>query len=234
MKDRALTFFLALCMAVAMLPVIACAAPNTYAVTLTSSGPGRIELLADSPARAGAAIGFTADPDDGYLAEFHCEGLRADEILRFGGDSYGFLMPAGDVTLEVRFVPAAGDSCSITVQEAGSGSYTLSRTCARPGEGVRLTVVPADNLSFDPYYCLFSLGADLDYLYEDENGHHYELLMGTGDANICIAYSETYIARVSVEEALARTRQTVLSRLSGIGAQILYRLHLNETRTRCE
>lgn len=224
MKDRALAFFLALCMAVAMLPGIACAAPNTYTVTLTSSGPGRIELLADSPARAGAEIGFTVDPDDGYLAEFHCEGLRADEILRFGGDSYGFLMPAGDVTLEVRFVPTAGNSCSITVHEAGSGSYTLSRTCARPGEGVRLTVVPADNLAFDPYYCIFSPGAELDYLYEDENGHHYELRMGTGDVDLYIAYSEAYTARVSVEEALANTRRSLLGRLSGIRSQILCRL----------
>lgn len=224
MKDRALAFFLALCLAVAMLPGIACAAPNTYAVTLTSSGPGRIELLADSPAHAGAEIGFTADPDDGYLAEFHCEGLRSDDILRFGGDSYGFLMPAGDVTLEVRFVPAPEDSCSITVHEAGSGSYTLSRTSARPGEGVRLTVVPADDLAFDPYYCIFSPGSDLDYLWADEDGHHYELRMGTGDADLYIAYSEAYTARVSVEEALARTRRTVLSRLAGIRAQILCRL----------
>lgn len=216
MKDRALAFFLALCMAVAMLPGIACAAPNTYTVTLTSSGPGEAELLADSPARAGAEIGFTADPDDGYVAEFHCEGLRADEILRFGGDSYGFLMPAGDVTLEVRFVPAAGDSCSITVHEAGSGSCTLSRTSARPGEGVRLTVVPADDLEFDPYYCIWAVGAALDYLYEDGDGHHYELLVGNEDVKIYIAYSEAYTARISVEEALSDTRPQEFCRFSEV------------------
>lgn len=226
MKDKLLAFFLALCMVIAMLPGIVSAAPNCYTVTLTGSGAGRVELLADSPARAGAEIGFTADPDDGYVAEFICEGLDTGEILSFGGDFYGFLMPSGDVALEVRFVPAGGSEVGISVRETGSGTYTLSRTSALPGEGVLLTVVPADNLQFDPYSCVCVRGAALDYLREDEYGHHYEILMGSAEADICIAYCEAPAAlRVRTPQKTSHPRCPELSRCFGIKSQILCCMH---------
>lgn len=219
MKDRALALFLAACMVIAMLPGITHASGNSHTVTLTCSGPGEIELLADSPARPGAEIGFTADPEEGYVAEFHCDDLNTDEILSFGDDFYGFLMPAHDVALEVRFVPAGGSAHGIAIYEGGVGSCTLSRDAAQNGECVLLTVVPADNQAYDPYFCIWAAGAELDYLCEDEDGHHYELRMGSGDAAVYIAYSEAYTARVPVPKpALPRSAAADMeqSRFHGI------------------
>ncbi len=225
MKDRAIAWLLALCMVIAMLPGVVSAAPDAYNITLTCSGPGRAELPVDSPARVGAEIGFTADPDDGYVARIRCEGLNPGDILSFGDDFYGFVMPSNDVALEITFVPAAGNLHSIEVHEGGVGFYTLSRNAAQDGECVLLTVMPADNLAFDPYFCIWAAGAELDYLREDEIGHHYELRMGSGDADIFIAYSEAYTARISVKEALSNAQRAELCRFPGIRTQALSDLH---------
>ena len=132
MKKKALALVLVLCMALSMLPVTAFAAqpkpapqvgtmmvprtvgeletasvsPNakSYSVTLTSSGRGEAELLVSSPAKVGSEVYFVANPDDGYLAEVHYEGLSDDALVYVGGDVVGFIMPANKVKLTVKFV----------------------------------------------------------------------------------------------------------------------------------
>ena len=169
---------LVLCMALSMLPVTAFAAqpqpapqagtmmvprtvgeletasvsPNasSYAVTLTSSGRGEAELQGSSPAKVGAEVYFVANPDDGYLAEVHYEGLSDDALVYVGADVGGFIMPANKVKREGRCVGAQGEEHHIAVCDNGNGEYALSRGYAKEFESVLLAVLPKNASEFVP------------------------------------------------------------------------------------
>ena len=220
MKNKALALFLALCMVVAMLPgtVYAAApmskleprsvgtlegaavAPNakSYAVSLSGSGNGTVELLVDSPAAAGSEVYFMADPDDGYLAEIYYDGLDEDALVYVGADIFGFIMPSNKVTLEVKFVAAAGEEHSIRVVDTVSGEYALSRESAKPYESVLLAVAPWDNSTFDPERFVFANGGFLYYLFEDDGVHYYELIMPDEEVAISVSYKRTGPHQISM------------------------------------
>ena len=140
MKMKVLAMLLALCMVLSMLPVSVFAAqpqPVTktapmkldelprevpaistqakYTVSLSGGSHGTTELLVSSPAASGSEVYFLADPDDGYLAYIYCAGVDPEDIVYVGADVYGFIMPAGKVTLEVEFVAAQGEAHPIDV-----------------------------------------------------------------------------------------------------------------------
>ena len=219
MKKKAMALVLVLCMALSMLPVTAFAAqpkpapeaeagvmsprivgelepasvvPNakSYSVSLTGSGNGEVELLVDSPAKAGSEVYFLANPDDGYLAEVYYEGLSDDALVYVGADVIGFIMPANKVKLEVKFVKAQGDSHRIRTVEyySGTGQCALSRESAKQYESILLAVLPNNANKFDPERFVFTNSGILFYLFEDEGIHYYELIMGDTDADIGVVY----------------------------------------------
>ena len=218
MKKKALAMILALCMVLSMLPATVFAAqpqeqlsgmmvpgtvgeleaasiePNakSYSISLTSEGSGDVELLVDSPAKAGSEVYFLADPDDGYLAEIYYSGLEDDDLVYVGADVFGFIMPSNKVTLKVKFVAAEGSSHSIDVYEVGgSGDYALSRSSAKEYESVLLAVQPSNNDNFDPTGYVWVSGAAAYYLFEDSGVHYYEIFMGSENVKIFLSYKRT-------------------------------------------
>ena len=217
MKKKALALALVLCMVLAMLPVSVFAAPakepgsgkmtptavgklepptilpnaKSYSVTLTSSGKGEAELLVDSPAKVGSEVYFSANPDDGYLAEIYFEGLSEDDLIYLGADLFGFIMPSNKVKLTVKFVAAQGSDHSISVYENGGvGDYALSRSWAKEYESVLLAVEPYRS-GFDPEGFVWVSGAPAYYLFEDEGIYYYEIIMGDESVSIFLCYERS-------------------------------------------
>ena len=217
MKKKVLAFALVLCMAIAMLPVSVFAAPasgrgapvttttvgalepaavepnaKSYSVKISKTGKGTVELMVDSPAKAGSEVYFLADPDDGYLANIYCEGVDPEDVVYLGAEVYGFVMPSNKVTLTVEFVAAEGSSHSIEVYENGGyGDYALSRYQAKEFESVLLAVQPSNNDAFDPEGYVWVSGADAYYLFEDNGIHYYEIIMGSENVNIFLCYKRS-------------------------------------------
>ena len=215
MKKKVLAMLLALCMVLSMLPVSVFAAqpqPVTktapmkldelprevpaistqakYTVSLPGGSHGTTELLVSSPAASGSEVYFLADPDDGYLAYIYCAGVDPEDIVYVGADVYGFIMPAGKVTLEVEFVAAEGEEHRIYLYGAdGGGQCQLSRTSAKEHESVLLAVLPEHDYDFEPTELVWAFGADIYYLFEQDGIHYYELFMGAEDVQIILCYN---------------------------------------------
>ena len=215
MKKKVLAMLLALCMVLSMLPVSVFAAqpqPVTktapmkldelprevpaistqakYTVSLSGGSHGTTELLVSSPAASGSEVYFLADPDDGYLAYIYCAGVDPEDIVYVGADVYGFIMPAGKVTLEVEFVAAEGEEHRIYLYGAdGGGQCQLSRTSAKEHESVLLAVLPEHDYDFEPTELVWAFGADIYYLFEQDGIHYYELFMGAEDVQIILCYN---------------------------------------------
>ena len=215
MKKKALAMLLVLCMVLSMLPVSVFAAqpqPVTktapmkldelprevpaistqakYTVSLSGGSHGTTELLVSSPAASGSEVYFLADPDDGYLAYIYCAGVDPEDIVYVGADVYGFIMPAGKVTLEVEFVAAEGEEHRIYLYGAdGGGQCQLSRTSAKEHESVLLAVLPEHDYDFEPTELVWAFGADIYYLFEQDGIHYYELFMGAEDVQIILCYN---------------------------------------------
>ena len=226
MKKKALALVLVLCMALSMLPVTAFAAqpkpapqtgtmmvprtvgkleptavsPNakSYSVTLTKSGPGQAELLVSSPAKVGSVVYFLANPDDGYLAEVHYEGVTSNDMVYVGADVVGFIMPANKVKLTVRFVAAPGEEHDIRTVEYGSGQCALDRDSAKQFESVLLAVLPKNASEFVPEQYVFTSSGIMYYLFEDEGIHYYELIVGDEEAVIGVVYKKTGPNRIGM------------------------------------
>ncbi len=215
MKKKALAFALVLCMVIAMLPVSVFAAPvsesaapltaaavgelapaaiepnaKSYSVSLSGSSHGTVELLVDSPAQSGSEVYFLADPDDSYLAEVYVDGIDSSEVFYLGLDTWGFIMPANKVTLQVEFVAAEGEEHSISLYGAdGGGQCQLSRTSAKEHESVLLAVLPEHDYDFEPTELVWAFGADIYYLLEQDGIHYYEIFMGNEDVKIILCYN---------------------------------------------
>ena len=249
MKNKVLALFLALCMVLAMLPMTANAAqapqlgdakrvnstvgtlepaavePNakSYSVSLSGSSHGTVELLVDSPAQAGSEVYFLADPDDGYLAYIYCGGVDPEDVVYMGAGMYGFIMPAGKVTLEVEFVAAEGEAHSISVYDGGgsSGRYALERSSAKESESVLLAVRPNHSGDFDPLELVWAFGADVYYLFEEDGIFYFEIFMGGEDVKILLTYSTLFAFQINYQLFLSNGDVTTDVKNASAGEEVL-------------
>ena len=237
MKKKALALLLALCMALSMLPATAFAAQSgiaektapaeldklagklpgvstqaSYTVSLTGGSHGETELLVSSPAPAGSEVYFLANPDDGYLAEVYVSGIDPSLVTYMGFDVWGFVMPAGKVTINVKYVAAAGSSHRITLNTGRGGQAILDRTSAKEYESIYLAVLPDPQSIFIPEQHVSATSGDLYYLYEDGGVHYYELFMPAQDVTINVTFQLVpNPVTVTVETGLGGSAETNVS-----------------------
>ena len=212
MKRRALALVLALCMALAMVPVRASAAQGlpepvlapaalpelaqpqakTYSIEMTSTGPGKAELYAKT-AGARESVYFLADPDPGYKVSFDKCGYYKDQydmrLLYIGSNVYEIVMPDGDVKLDLEFVKIESKSHDVTVTVTGSGMASVDQTSAKKGESLFVEAIPT------PGYSLVGVRARSGgewlegyYLGKVDGASLYEVFMPDADVEILVDF----------------------------------------------
>ena len=137
-------------LAPAALPELVKPQAASYSITMTSAGPGRAELYADT-AGARESVYFLADPEPGYEVSFKKCGYYMDQydmrLLYIGNNIYEIIMPDGDVLLNLEFVEITSDSHSVKVTTSGSGTATVDQKTAKQGEHIFVTVDAAPGYS---------------------------------------------------------------------------------------
>ena len=212
MKRRALALVLALCMALAMVPVRASAAQGlpepvlapaalpelaqpqakTYSIEMTSTGPGKAELYAET-AGARESVYFLADPEPGYKVSFAKCGYYKDQydmrLLYIGSNVYEIVMPDGDVKLDLEFVKIESKSHDVTVTVTGSGMASVDQTSAKKGESLFVEAIPT------PGYSLVGVRARSGgewlegyYLGKVDGASLYEVFMPDAEVEILVDF----------------------------------------------
>ena len=212
MKRRALALVLALCMALAMVPVRASAAQGlpepvlapaalpelaqpqakTYSIEMTSTGPGKAELYAET-AGARESVYFLADPDPGYKVSFAKCGYYKNQydmrLLYIGSNVYEIVMPDGDVKLNLEFVKIESKSHDVTVTVTGSGMASVDQTSAKKGESLFVEAIPT------PGYSLVGVRARSGgewlegyYLGKVDGASLYEVFMPDAEVEILVDF----------------------------------------------
>ncbi|MBQ7098456.1 MAG: S-layer homology domain-containing protein [Oscillospiraceae bacterium] len=213
MKKKALAIVLALCMALSMLPVSIFAtqpqavpfrvndavgfdalpeAPaelnGEYSITKSKTGPGIIHSNPIYSADAGDEVLLMVNPDPGYTAYVDDHGLNL-EFLYIGYNTYRFIMPACDVTLDFYFEALEGPSYSLDVNAAEDVVWSVMDgvTSAKESESVLLFLEEREYYTFDPETDVTANCEDFFYLgMEGEERHVYELFMPAHDVTISI------------------------------------------------
>jgi len=215
MKPKALALFLALVMAVGLLPLSALAAApqavpapvaapaalpelarpqaDTYSIEMTSTGPGKAELYAET-AGARESVYFLADPDPGYKVSFENCGYHMKQyemrLLYIGSNIYEIIMPDGDVRLDLQFVEITSASHDVTLTVNAGGMASVDQTAAKKGESLFVEVITT------PGYTLSSVrarsgGSWLEgyYLGKVDGAELYEVFMPDADVEILVDFA---------------------------------------------
>ena len=215
MKRKALAFVLALALALSVVPGAALAAAplavpaptlapaalpelvkplaKTYSITMTSTGPGRAELYADT-AGARESVYFLADPEPGYKVSFaKCGYYKEQYDLEFyyiGNNVYEIVMPDGDVLLNLEFVKIEGDSHDVTLTLSEGGSATVDQKTAKKGESLFVTVAPAPGYSKKSVRARSESGWNEGYYLKTVDGMDlYEIIMPDEDVEILVDFT---------------------------------------------
>ena len=145
MKHKILVSLLAVFLVLFLLPGRALA-DEGYAITaeVVGSCHGHVELE-QTHAAAGEVVWLLVEPEEGYLVQIDgvCESNPGNFWVTYAGlGRYAVNMPAGDVALQIRFVPAEGELYTITgtVNDPDGGELVFHRTAAREGEWVAVEV----------------------------------------------------------------------------------------------
>ena len=215
MKRKALALVLVLVMAVGLLPLSAqAAAPrsvpapvaalaalpelaqplaDTYSIEMTSTGPGKAELYAET-AGARESVYFLADPDPGYKVSFENCGYYMKQyemrLLYIGSNVYEIIMPDGDVRLDLQFVEIPSASHDVTLTVSAGGMASVDQTAAKKGESLFVEVITT------PGYTLSSVrarsgGSWLEgyYLGKVDGAELYEVFMPDADVEILVDFA---------------------------------------------
>ena len=203
MKRKALAFVLALVLALSVVPGAALAAAplavpepvlapaalpelaapmaKTYSITMTSTGPGRAELYADT-AGARESVYFLADPEPGYRVSFEKCGYYKEQydlkIYYIGNNIYEIVMPDGDVLLNLEFVKIEGDSHDVTLTVSEGGSAAVDQKTAKKGESLFVELTPAPGYSKKSVRARSGSGWNEGYYLKTVDGRElYEIIM---------------------------------------------------------
>ena len=215
MKRKALALVLVLVMAVGLLPLSAqAAAPrsvpapvaapaalpelaqplaDTYSIEMTSTGPGKAELYAET-AGARESVYFLADPDPGYKVSFENCGYYMKQyemrLIYIGSNIYEIIMPDGDVRLDLQFVEIPSDSHDVTLTVSAGGMASVDQTAAKKGESLFVEVITT------PGYTLSSVRARSGdswlegyYLGKVDGAELYEVFMPDADVEILVDFT---------------------------------------------
>ena len=205
MKLKALAFVLALVLVLSAVPVTArAAAPlalpelvaplaETYSITMTSTGPGKAELYADT-AGARESVYFLADPEPGYKVSFAKCGYYKDQydmrLLYIGNNVYEIVMPDGDVLLNLEFVKIESDSHDITLTVSAGGSASVDQKTAKKGESIFVTVEAAPGYSKKSVRARSAGGWNEGYYLKTVDGRDlYEILMPDEELEVLVDFT---------------------------------------------
>ena len=225
MKKKVLSFLLALCLLVSVLPATAFAAreeerltkltasaafgkpeasvadPNavTHTIRLKSGANGFAELLDGTKAAAGSAFYFLADPDDGYMAEIFLDGTETGLVTYLGLNIYGFIMPDNDVSIDIRYVATRGEKHKVELVAGKGGTSSLYSYSATESESVFLSVLPDDQSLFRPNEDVMVSAGTLNYIFmDDETGEHmYELYMPDENVTVYVSHRGSVPLRIN-------------------------------------
>ena len=225
MKKKVLSFLLALCLLVSVLPATAFAVreeerltkltasaafgkpeasvadPNavTHTIRLKSGANGYAELLDGTKAAAGSAFYFLADPDDGYMAEIFLDGTETGLVTYLGLNIYGFIMPDNDVSIDIRYVATRGKKRKVELVAGKGGTSSLYSYTATESESVFLSVLPDDQSLFRPDEDVMVTAGTLNYIFmDDETGEHmYELYMPDQNVTVYVSHRGSVPLRVN-------------------------------------
>ncbi len=218
MKQRALLLVLTLALVLSLLPVQASAAQlqelpapvaapmaqqslpqpqqDTYSITMTSAGPGRAELYSTA-AGAQERIYFLADPDPGYRVSFDKCGYYPSpgqdkgnvRLLYIGANMYELVMPAGDVVLDLEFVPIQSDSHNVKLTVGAGGIASVDQTRAKKGESLFVEVITSPGYS-QPSVRARSGGEWVEsyYLGRADGARLYEVFMPDAELEILVDF----------------------------------------------
>ena len=133
---------------------------KTYTFELRSNDPteelGYVLVEDEGPFVAGQTVQFCADPWYGYLVEFETvPALENPELYYLGAGVYEFVMPACDVVMTAKFVPAQGKSYQINT--TCTNGFAIAdcdvdadlNDIAKPGEFVQFLILPDEGFCFD-------------------------------------------------------------------------------------
>ena len=216
MKRKALALVLVLVMAVGLLPLSALAAAphqlpepvlapaalpeapaapqaDTYSIEMTSTGPGKAELYADT-AGALESVYFLADPEPGYKVSFDNCGYYMKQhkmrLIYIGCNIYEIIMPDGDVQLDLQFVKITSDSHDVKLTVSAGGMASVDQTAAKMGESLFVEVITT------PGYTLSSVrarsgGSWLEgyYMGKVDGAELYEVFMPDADVEILVDFT---------------------------------------------
>ena len=215
MKRKALALVLVLVMAVSLLPLSALAAApqavpapvaapaalpelvrpqaDTYSIEMTSTGPGKAELYADT-AGALESVYFLADPEPGYKVSFDNCGYYMKQhkmrLLYIGSNMYEIIMPDGDVQLDLQFVKITSASHDVKLTVSAGGMAAVDQSTAKKGESLFVEVITT------PGYTLSSVrarsgGSWLEgyYLGKVDGAELYEIFMPDAEVEILVDFT---------------------------------------------
>ena len=215
MKQKALALVLALMLALSALPGSALAAAPlrvpepvlapaalpgltqpqaaSYSITMTSTGPGKAELYADT-AGALESVYFLADPEPGYKVSFEKCGYYKEQydmrLLYIGSNIYEIVMPDGDVLLDLEFVKITSDSHNIKVTASEGGTVTLDQTAAKMGESIFVTVDADPGYSRKSVRARSAGGWNEGYYIKTVDGKDlYEIIMPDEELEILVDFT---------------------------------------------
>lgn len=146
MRRKILAFVLAVWMALSILPMTVRASGGyEISMELTEGKDHGSAELHFTRAEEGETVWLLAEPAEGYVARV--EGFWASGAVQLsyaGLGGYAFSMPAGDVELQVRFLPAGEERYPITgtVNAPALGALTIHRSEAAEGEWVIVEAAP--------------------------------------------------------------------------------------------
>jgi len=114
---------------------------STYSVKVKSGISNGTLSVSPSNAASGTTVTVTVTPDSGYQLKSGTLKVNGVPIIPTG-NSYRFVMPSENVTLEAEFEEKRHVSYIISISEMSGGSVTSDRTTAEAGDKVMLTITP--------------------------------------------------------------------------------------------
>ena len=159
-----------------------------YSIHLKESENGTFTVDASSAA-VGASVGVLVSPNEGYQTNVLMITDQNGTLIPFAGenDSYEFVMPDSDVTVEVSFEEIPAVTFAVSVSETQNGKVTVSKNSAGVGSVVTIHTVPDAGYQVATVEVVDASGEAVE---ATGSGNIYLFTMPESDVNITISFEE--------------------------------------------
>ena len=159
-------------------------------------------------AAVGSAVGVTVSPNEGYQTNVLMITDQNGNLIPFTGenDTYEFVMPESDVTVEVSFEEIPAVTFAVSVSAGQNGNVTISKSSAGAGSVVTIHTVPDTGYQVAAVEVLDASGNAVDVT---GSGNIYLFTMPESDANVSVSFEEQPIEDI-VQQPESENDQTWL------------------------